>query len=81
MNENIVTFLDLVPKVRKLGVEVFLEQMRIQRKRLVGTLAEAGGEFQMFWGNYKIMHWEKREIHDNSGLLKVCSFRFQEHYW
>lgn len=38
-----MTFIDLVPEIRKLGIEAFLLQMRNQKKQLLQLLQEQQG--------------------------------------
>lgn len=48
-NTDLVTFVDLIPKVRNVGISTFLSQMRSQRKQLLDMLGEAQGLESLFY--------------------------------
>ncbi|GAB6021738.1 Centromere/kinetochore protein zw10 [Chamberlinius hualienensis] len=58
-SKDIVTFVDLVPKIREGGVEVFLAQMRAQKKNLISFLHQAGDFHNMATDDNFISKMEK----------------------
>ena len=47
LNQGAATFIDLVPCLRRLGTECFLQQLSRQRDQLLDTLKQASGDYML----------------------------------
>ena len=44
----IMTYVDLVPSIKRLGVECFLQMMTLQKDQMIECLAQAEGVYLLF---------------------------------